>query len=416
MGLRLGALAARSSQTIVLARFLSVEDVGRYGLIVVTVGYLIYPLGFDFYTYSTRELLRGERERWPTFLRSHAAFAAVLYALALALIVVPLITGQLAWSGVAWLLLLVPSEHLGMEIERVLIATGRQLQASVTIFVRQGLMPLTAVPLVALSPDLRTLSTVLSCWLGCNLVGAALGAGFVRRELRGAGRARVDWPWIRRGMRIAAPLLAGTLCLRALATLDRHLLKVWAGLDVVAAYSVFMAIAAGMSSIVYAGVHQFAYPRLVRHAARRDPRGLRREARRMLAQTLVVVLATCGAVAVLMPFALGFIGHATYARQIWMLPWVLGATAIFNLSLVPHYVLYALDGDRVILASAALGLAVFVGLATALDRGLGVEGARAVCIALASSYVLLAAAKSVAAARRSGRWRDSIRSHEGAAA
>ncbi|EGN4249425.1 polysaccharide biosynthesis protein, partial [Salmonella enterica] len=46
---------------ILLARFLQTSDLGLYGLISAAVGYGIFIVGFEFYTYSTREIINSHK-------------------------------------------------------------------------------------------------------------------------------------------------------------------------------------------------------------------------------------------------------------------------------------------------------------------------------------------------------------------
>ena len=48
----------------ILARFLTPAELGLYGLLAATIGYALHLLGLDFYTYTTRELLKRPREEW----------------------------------------------------------------------------------------------------------------------------------------------------------------------------------------------------------------------------------------------------------------------------------------------------------------------------------------------------------------
>ena len=53
-----------------MAKFLSAEEVGVYGLFVVLVSYSLYAVGFDFYTFSTRELVLKDKKNGEAFKKS----------------------------------------------------------------------------------------------------------------------------------------------------------------------------------------------------------------------------------------------------------------------------------------------------------------------------------------------------------
>ena len=395
--LRLTALALRSVLVFLLARYLAVPDVGLYGLLTVMIAYAIYPLGFDFYTYSTREILRHRRESWPTFLTSQLGFTLILYAVLCPAMLLLFAFGLMPWSVALWFYLLIPLEHLGLELDRILIAMLDQVGASIGLFLRQAIMPLVVVPVLAFVPQARTLDTVLAGWAIFDLIGVAVGLVFVRRRLSGLPRGTIDRSWIRRGIAMSVPFLIGTLCLRALFTADRQVIQLLASLEVLAAYTLFMSIGNGMTSVIYAGVHQFAYPHLVRAAHERDLPAYRSALTKMLVRTVVVIVGIAVAAVAVLPLLLAFVGHPTYAQYSWILPWVMLATGLYNLSLVPHYALYALDADRTILwlTVAALGAFAVTVAALAAQSAVG-----AVLAGLIAASLVLLIGKTVAAALR----------------
>ena len=83
IGLRGITLASKFALLLVLAKYLEPSDVGLYGLIVVTVAYSMYPLGFEFYTYSTREVIKAENAIKGRYLKSQMTLHALLYVLVL---------------------------------------------------------------------------------------------------------------------------------------------------------------------------------------------------------------------------------------------------------------------------------------------------------------------------------------------
>ena len=397
VALRLTALALRSALVFLLARYLQVPDVGMYGLMTVMIAYAIYPLGFDFYTYSTREILRGGRRSWPTFLRSQLAFAVVLYAVVCPLLLLLFVSGLMPWSVAIWFYCLIPLEHLGLELDRILIAMGDQVGASVGLLVRQAFMPLVVIPLMALIPQTRTLDMVFAGWVLFDLIGVTVGLILVKRQLSGAPEGAVDYRWIRRGILMSVPFLVGTLCLRALFTADRQVIQLAAGLEVLAAYTLFMSVGNGMTSVIYAGVHQFSYPQLVTAAHEHNARGYRSALVKMLVRTTVIIVGIAAVAIAILPLLLAFVGHETYTVYAWMLPWIMLVTGLYNLSLVPHYVLYSLDADRTILWLTVGALAAFCVIVATLASQFPVG---AVLGGLMVASLVMLVGKSIAAGMR----------------
>jgi O-antigen/teichoic acid export membrane protein len=391
------SLAFRSILVFFLAKFLQVSDIGIYGLLSSGVAFAVYPLGFDFYTYSTRSILRSDRAQWRSHLRSQVAFGALVYSLGIPALLLFFITGLIPWSLAPWFYLLVPLEHVGIEIDRLLIAMGDQSGASIGIFIRQALMPTVILPMFVLFPETRNLRVALAAWVLFDLCGVAAGFRFVRRDTRRSPKGKVNWTWIRRGIGTSVPFLIGTLCLRALFTMDRQVVGVLTSLEVVGAYTLFAAVGAGINSVVNIGVYQFLYPEVVKAISNHDGPAFQAAARSMILRTVVVTAGISLVVLALIPTLLSFVGSAAYSESAWMLPWILGGSLLYNLSLTAHYTLYALDADRLILFITIAALVAFVGVVFALSAWRPVLS---VLIGLVTAQSVLLIGKGLFALRR----------------
>lgn len=381
--IRLWALAARFLIIMVLALFLPVADVGIYGLLSATVAYVTFALGLDMYAYTTRELIGSDRSKWRTYLTSHGAFLILMQLLFLPATVLLFVWGLLPWSTLVWFVLLVSTEQIGNEIDRVLVAMSEQLWASMVIFVRQGLMPTLIIPVFALFPAARDLNTIFAAWVACNALAIVLGLRVIVAQTTGGVGKRVDARWLAKGLGVSLQLLIGTLCLRALFSVDRQLVAHFGGLETVGVYSLAMGLAAGLTSLVAVGVHQFQYPRLVKWAHSGNRAEFITDLKRLWWSTLGLVIAAVAGVAVVIGPLLAWIGKAAYLEEQWAFIAAMAAVGLYNVSLVPHFALYAIRGDRAIVMSSVASLAVWA-LAWVCFLRLGVIQAAIVALAFAS--------------------------------
>ena len=170
LSLQTATLGARFLFIFFLAKFLNPADVGYYGLFVAAVGYSLYFLGLDFYTYTTREILKVPNEQRGGILKGHAALSGILYLLVLPIAVVLLQRAQ--WPGglTLWFIPILVLEHFNQEMSRLLVAMSEQLAASTILFVRQGSWALAMVALMAYDHDSRNLHYVMASWAtsGCS--------------------------------------------------------------------------------------------------------------------------------------------------------------------------------------------------------------------------------------------------------
>lgn len=343
-----------------LARFLEPAEVGLYGLVTVTIGYALYLLGFDFYAFTTREILKRERSEWGGLLKDQGAFSIVLYAVFLPLLCLVFVTGLLPWSVAGWFFVLLVLEHMTQELGRLLIAVSEQLLASLVLFLRSGIWAVAVTALMFVDHESRSLDAVLGAWTLGSLAALLLGVYRLSRLQIGGWQKAVDWQWIAKGLKIAIPLLIATLAIRGVFTLDRYWFEALTNLEILAAYVLFMGLSNALMSFLDAGVFAFSYPGLISAHSKQDSTAFRHGLRRLLMQTLVL----CAGFAVIALLLIGpllqLLDKPLYLEQQDLFPWILLATLLYAIGMVPHYALYAQGHDRPIIHSHIASLLTFI--------------------------------------------------------
>lgn len=360
VALRGMTLASKFLLIFFLARFLEPAELGLFGLVTVTIGYALYLLGFDFYTFTTREILKRESTEWGGLLKDQGALTAVLYILFLPLLALVFIKGLLPWALVGWFFALLVLEHLTQELGRLLIAISEPLLASVVLFLRSGVWAVTVTALMFIEPETRNLNAVLAAWTIGALLALILGVFKLSRMKIGGWHKAVDWRWIASGLKIAIPFLLATLAIRGLFTLDRYWFESLTSLETLGAYVLFMGFSGALMSFLDAAVFAFNYPGLISAHHRQDACAFRQGLSKLLLQTLVLSAAFVVIALLLINPLLQWLGKPLYLEQQELFPWLLLATALYAIGMIPHYALYAQGHDRSIIHSHLCSLLIFV--------------------------------------------------------
>ena len=353
-------LASRFLLIFFLARFLEPAQLGLYGLLTATVGYSLYLLGFDFYTFTTREVLKRERHEWGGLLKDQGALSLVLYAVFMPLLSLIFIQGLLPWSLAGWFFALLILEHLNQEFGRLLVAISEQLLASVVLFIRQGTWAIGVTALMASEPATRSLDYVLGAWTVAGLLAVWVGAYRLSRLGISGWHKKVDWKWIATGLKVSIPFLIATLAIRGVFTLDRYWLQSLGGLEMVGAYVLFMGIAGSLMAFLDAGVFAFSYPGLINARQKKQPALFRNNLLQLLVLTCLLTVAFVFMSLLLLSPLLGWLGNPLYVAQQNIYPWLLAVMVVYALGMVPHYALYAQGLDRPIIQSHIASLFLFV--------------------------------------------------------
>lgn len=356
-GLRAATLGARFLFVFFLAKYLDEASVGYYGIFTATVGYALYFVGLDFYTYTTREILKVTHAERGQMLKGQASLSGLLY-----LIVLP-VSGLLLpladWPAglIFWFFPILFLEHLNQEISRLLVALSEQIPASLIMFMRQGSWALAIVGLMAWNNNWRNLHALMACWALAGVIAAVMGGRKIWQLQMGGWSLPVNWAWVKRGAMVSTAFLLATLALRGAQTMDRYWLQSLVNIETVGAYVLFLSIAGTLLVFLDAGVFTFAYPELIGLHHGNQQAEIRRKVRGLLTYTLVASIGFSVVSWVLLPYLLQWIGKPLYLQSMDLYPWLLLAMVMNALSMVPHLALYAQGRDKAIISSH-LGAAV----------------------------------------------------------
>lgn len=342
-----------------LARFLEPAQLGLYGLLTATIGYSLYLLGFDFYTFTTREVLKRERNEWGGLLKNQGALSLVLYVIFIPLLSFIFVKKLLPWNLAGWFFTLLVLEHLNQELGRLLVAISEQLLASIMLFLRQGTWAIAVTALMVFEPTTRSLDYVFGAWVVAGLIAVVVGAYRLAQLGIGGWHKKIDWKWIATGLKVSIPFLVATLALRGIFTFDRYWLQSLAGLEMVGAYVLFMGIAGTLMAFLDAGVFAFSYPGLISAYINKEPALFNKNLRKLFIQTCMLSVGFAVVSLLMLSPLLAWLGNAVYLKQQYFYSWVLVIMVLYALGMVPHYALYAQGLDRPIILSHIVSLVVF---------------------------------------------------------
>jgi len=361
-------LASKFLLIFFLAKFLEPKELGLYGLMTVTISYALYLLGFDFYTFTTREILKRERHEWGGLLKDQGTLSIALYSIVLPLLSVIFIKGLLPWSVAGWFFVLLVLEHLTQEISRLLITISEQLLASLMLFLRSGIWAVIVTALMLFREDTRDLNMVLGAWTLGSLFALVLGVYRLKQLNISGWRKKIDWQWIGKGLKIAIPLLIATLALRGLFTVDRYWFADLASLQTLGAYVLFMGISSALVSFLDAGVFAFIYPGLISAYHNKDSAAFKLKLRGLLLQTLIFAGVFAIVALLIIDPLVTWLDKPLYLEHKDLFPWTLLITLLYSIGMIPHYALYAQGLDRPIIQSHIASFLIFFPVTWLLSR------------------------------------------------
>ncbi|OLV41711.1 hypothetical protein BS571_02055, partial [Acinetobacter baumannii] len=352
-------LASKFILIVFLAKFLTVAELGLYGLIAATINFAMYFIGLDFYVYSNRELLKSSDIQRNTIVSSHAQLLCFAYLFALPTLSIIFFKDFLSLEYLIPFYGLIILEHLNQEFTRLLIVLKKPISSNLLLFVRSGGWSFIIIFLHFLHVHL-TLMDVLNIWIVAEILCFLLSIILLYREqVRLYLFQQVNWSWIWKGLKICLPFMLGTLAVRAIFTGDRYILEYFYDANILAAYVFFASLAAATMSFMDAAVFSFDYPELVRSINTRDNK--HRELIKKLYKKVAFLLILINLSAyVFIDLLLRLIGKDIFNSYLNYFYLLMLVQVLYAFSMIPHYILYALDADKPIIGTQISSLVIFL--------------------------------------------------------
>ncbi len=379
-------LASRFLLSVLLARMLSPDAMGDYGLITATLAFTLLGLGLEFYSYTHREIVPASAQRRVQIIADQFALAAVAFAVVVLVSIMAILAGLISARLASWFLLILATEHLSLEATRILIITSRPVRAYFAVFLRGGIWVYAIAMLMLSVPASRSLETVL-IWWALGGVASVLFAAFSLRDLPWREFKRPDWAWIAGGLRVARPFMLTAVGVLTISYVDRFMIDHAIGRGALGIYTFYSTIAIGMLSLGASVSHQFL-PKVIAGwsagpAAYRGAVKAQAFALAGISSAMVVLVA-----ALIWPM-LALLELTQYAQSVAVFFLMLPGVLLRILADVPSYALYAAKADVSLLVCNLGSAIVAILLNLVLVPAMGIQGA-ALAGSIASGVLLLA--------------------------
>ncbi|WP_281688446.1 hypothetical protein [Pseudomonas citronellolis] len=310
--------------------------------------------------HTTREIAKKGNIFLPTALKnqfSFFSFCYVLYCIALLALIKLRIIPE---TTIYWCLLLGISEHIAQEFQRLLIATYKPIAANFILFLRGGSWIIFLIPVLYFEPSTRNVEFILSSWLFGSVAGILTGALILRKPLLSATSQKADLKWIVNGIKICAPILAGTLAFRFVFIGDKYFANFLNTPTEVGIYVFYFSITSATLALVEAGVTSVKLPHLLKtynEGSQIEYQAIRKDfIKRNLIATIIATM-----IVLIAAFATPTIIQREELNQnIATLLTLQLSFSLICLSLPFHYDLYASERDKCLIKINIISAAIFI--------------------------------------------------------
>jgi len=345
---------------LVLAKLLSPSDLGVFGLLVAGIGFAVLLIGFDYYTYSNREILSTTKKEWSRIISNQIYAYFPLYILFIPITIILSHYKFLPQGYFIWFLILIIVEHISLEQNRLLNTMQKQLSASMVLFLRSGIWVLFMLPIIIYFESFRNLETVLYAWLIGGVISIIFGAFVIKKSIQNWSFIKPSYQWIIKGYKTGLLFILGTIAFRAISTFDRFWLEKISDSSIVGVYVFYTSLTVGAIAFIHSGVIVFSTPRIIRTFQEGKLSKFKYLMSKFLKELIFSILIMILFMSLFMPFVVDWIGKQVYLDYYNVFYIILTTAILIVLSSHPNTYLYAARKDKFTLFSNISTFIVFI--------------------------------------------------------
>ena len=218
LGFRAITIFLKFILSIIVIKELSVDDYGLLGLFQSSIVILTFVLGFDFYNYSSRELISNAKNKF-FILNNQLVFYFFSYLILIPLIILfSKIFGFFSEYLSLFVCILI-LEHLSQEIYRLLIILKKTIPATILLFLRSGVWILFLLGLIYFNKYI-TLNLLYFLWT----IGAFMSVFYGIKFIKFKPSRQINLLWIKKGVKTSLPFFISTILFKLIEFSGRYFL------------------------------------------------------------------------------------------------------------------------------------------------------------------------------------------------
>lgn len=291
--LRLGSLGFKLLLTIFIARYLSLGEMGTYGLITSVLAIAIQLLGMRLDYRVVREIVDANPLTIATLIRDEIVFYCLNYGvLILAGIgAVFLFPGMMDYKIILVTVVLSVLESLCTVTSTNFIYLKRPILANLLFFVRSAAWVIPLVGLGFFFPVFHSLGAVFILWF-IGILFSLLITAYMLRHLpwKQAIQTKVNWTRIFDDVKLCLPIWVGAVGAVGAANIDRFIVEYSMTREMVGVLGFFSSFAAAVSALVSSGINTFKLPDLISTHRSGDTQNFRIIAKKIVVQSTIVAI------------------------------------------------------------------------------------------------------------------------------
>lgn len=342
---------------IFLGKF-SVDEtnLGIFGILSTSIAFLIYFIGFDFYVFNTREIIKSPNEIVEK-LRNQLFFHSIAYVVILPISIFLIFSFKFVSIEYLWIFLfLVVSEHLGQELYRLFTTLEKSDKANIMLFLRSGLWVWYVLFDYFVLQNPVNLKRYIIIWAIFSWLSFLIFVIYITWiiGIKSLSYKTPNWKWIRTGVKTASFFLIGSISFQIIQLSDRFMIDYFYGKKLVGVYTAYAQFTNAIDVFTFSAITMIAYPKMIKEFDKKEKYNNIKD--KLLKHLTIVSFILILIIYFVGPLIFKFLGKESIIEELNTFYVLLIGVYLLIISNAFHYDLYVKKKDLLLLLIAVIGM------------------------------------------------------------
>jgi len=349
-------------------------NLGEFGIITTSISLVIYLIGFDYYVYNTREIIKSKDTI--SEIRNQFYFHLLLYILLLPIALAIIFGFDFIGLKYFWIfILLIFSEHLGQELFRLFTTLEKSAIANIFFFIKSGLWIWFVLFDYFILKNEIDLTKYIIIWACFSWVSMLLSVLYLKKTLaiKGLTFYKPNYDLILKGAKNSSVFFVSSLSFLIIQFSDRYMIDFFHGKKMVGIYSMYSQFINAIDVFVFSAIIMVVYPKLIKLSSfqKKYKELFKKFVRSILLAAIILILISY----IVAPFIFEFLEKPSFLEHLKTYNLLLLGVFFLLWSYAFHYDLYIKKKDVLLLKISLIAMVINVALNLFLIPTKGVFGA-----------------------------------------
>lgn len=370
--LRIGGIGSKFIIVTLMSKYFDIDVFGNYGLITSIITILIFVLGFDFYNFSVRDILKTNDKQE---IVNKVVLTFILYTFVYLLFIM---LGYFIFSNVVYIqpylflvLFLVITEHLSQEIYRLLIGFKKVLLANILLFFRTVSWSAIIIYFYY-NNSLITIDKIFILWLIANTLTVIYVLIYsISNNYKAILELTLSPNWIKKGLRISSVFFLATISLKSMEYANRFIVDYFMGEELAGIFLFYSNISILITVYINTIVISFELPELIKSINSPNIHQLLEKFKKSL---LIHIIISSVFIFLIIKPLLWWQDKVEFEKYLPIIYFLIIGVGLMNYSLLYHFKLYIYHKDKSLLKSMVISAVLSLLLTISLTYFYGIYG------------------------------------------